>query len=96
MTEKKKEETKPTRTANDIRVEINQLIQQRGKLFENVNQINSQIGQKYLELYELSPEFIKVVCPNCSGKGFIQEDKRKRVCENCDGREFVWMIKYEK
>jgi len=85
-----------TKEIENIKKEINQMIIERDNLTKKINEISVEITNKTRRLYELSPKYIKVVCPSCGGKGYIQEDNRKRICPSCGGVEYLWMVKYEK
>jgi len=88
--------TNNKKTTDDIKVEINKLIVKRDELIIKVADIDKEIKEKTLEYYKASPLHIKIQCPTCKGKGFTQQDERKKVCQSCNGREYIWMIKYEK
>jgi len=41
------------------------------------------------ELKLASGNYVKIVCPICDGRAFIQEQDRKKICPYCEGRRYI-------
>jgi len=87
----------------DIKNKINKLGEEKEKLAKQILKIDKEIESLMDEYFEKSPEFTKIVCLVCGGKGYIEnEDGKKVICRNpsfpmlsCNGKGYIWLRKYE-
>jgi len=67
----------------EIEKEEQELQMERRRLLSELERIKEEEKEK-------SPNFIKIKCPYCDGKGYEPFEDRKIKCHQCDGKGYFW------
>lgn len=86
-----------TKKSETLKEEIEKLIQERDSLALKINNLNGKIDLKTDEYFESSDNYVKIKCPNCGGRGYVQnqETGKKIVCKGCNTKGYIWLEKFE-
>ena len=84
-------------TLEDYQDKMNKLQRQQMQIVVDADKLAKEIQETSEKFYELSPEYVKVICFQCGGAGIIKGEEEKKVkCPVCDMNGFLWMKKYSK
>ena len=84
----------------EIEEELENLDIQRQQLIADAEALDSEIETLNKEYCELSPDYVKVICPNCQNSNLlgyvVDENTNKSVaCPVCNKQKYIWMRLYK-
>jgi rubrerythrin len=57
--------------------------------------IIAELDTIYEKKFEEDTNYVKIVCINCEGCGYINiEDNKKEICNMCNNNKYIWLKKY--
>ena len=75
---------------------LKSILDKRDRMIVKVQETQKQVEERMKEFYELSPDYVKIECPNCLGKGMGKNEEGKNVlCPSCRGECFIWAKIYK-
>jgi len=97
MTEKKLE------TLEEIQDEMKTLSRKRDLAIIEADKYQKSLQELSVKFLEIHPDFIKIKCLTCGGKGYIAaDDGKKKICMNpnfpllsCGGKGYIMLEKYK-
>lgn len=88
-------------TLDELQDKIKSLTRKKYQIIVDADALDKEIMDVSERIYESSPDYVKVVCFQCNGIGYIESDeidskgkKKKIKCQICGLRGFLWMRKY--
>ena len=83
------------KTKHELKDDLENIAKQRSDLLKTLEKLQKRFAEISELIMEQDPEYVKVECVECSGKGYVQLDDKKQLCEVCQGRQYIWLKKYE-
>jgi hypothetical protein len=84
------------KTKEELEEELQNLDIQREQLIADADELDKQIARINKEYCELSPEYVKVVCPNCINSNLLgyvidPNTNKNTKCQICNTKKYIWM-----
>jgi DNA-directed RNA polymerase subunit RPC12/RpoP len=87
---------KKKKELEELQEDFNSLTRKRYQAILDVDKITKELVELAQKIYETSPDYVKVVCLNCGGRGYNETDDGKKVkCKVCDGKLFMWVKRFK-
>lgn len=84
-------------TLEELEDKIKSLTRKKYQSIIDINDLDNQIAEISKRIYELSPEYIRIICFQCSGIGYVESDetdnkgrKKKVKCPLCGMDGYIW------
>ncbi|MBE3093700.1 MAG: hypothetical protein IMZ52_01625 [Actinobacteria bacterium] len=79
------------KTPEELQDEFNALTRKRYQLILDVDKATKELMELAEKVYEASPEYVRIVCLNCGGKGILDTEEGKKVkCNVCNMKCYMW------
>jgi len=86
------------KTLEEIEDEIKSIGRKRDNAIIDVDSWQKKLEELMEMYYDIHPDYVKVNCIICGGKGYIQSEDKKITCRNdvipqlsCNGKGYMWM-----
>ena len=80
----------------ELQEELNSLTRKRYQAILDVDKITKDLVDLAEKIYEISPDYVKVVCLNCLGKGMLEAEEGKKVkCNVCRGKLYMYVKRFQ-
>jgi len=84
------------KTLEELQDEFNSLSRKRMKQIIELEETTKELVGLAEKVYERSPEYVKVVCLSCNGKGTVDTEEGKKIrCQVCQGKCFMWVKRFQ-
>ena len=88
---------KKEKTLEELQDEFNSLSRKRNQLILDADKVTKELVELAEKVYEASPEYVKVICPNCNGTTVVesQTEEGKKVKCMCYPKGYLFMKKHK-
>jgi len=83
------------KTPEEIQDEFNALTRKRYQLLLDVDKATKELVELAEKVYEASPEYVKVICPNCNGSTVVEGEEGKKVKCMCYPKGYLYMRRFK-
>ena len=84
------------KTIEELNEEFNGLTRKRMQLIVDLDKTTKELVEVAEKVYEKSPDYVKVTCPQCNGATIIDSEEGKKVkCPTCYPKGYLWMKRFK-